>query len=162
MLETERVRFDVPQQALQLVRIHRAADPSERLPCEITRAVDVGAPGFARFVESLVRGVRAEDEQERQHGRRERERQRGYFESGEPFGELVLQDTVVDDGHEHRQQRAKDNWRAERADHPRVQNGPEVPAMAPGGFVPRPFGVPVYLVAMHLQCTSLTDNRVTD
>jgi len=100
MLETERVRFHIPQQALQLGRVTWVPDPRERLPCKIPGAIHIRAPGFPSFIEALVRRVRAEDEQEGEHGRRERERQGGHLESREPVGEVVLHHVVVKNGDE--------------------------------------------------------------
>lgn len=102
MLETKRVRFDVSQQALELRCIDRVTDPSEGLASKITSAIHIRAPRFPSLIKASIRGVRAEDEQESKHGRRERERQSVDFENGEPGGEstsLSLH-AVVDYGHE--------------------------------------------------------------
>lgn len=128
---------------MQPRRVLGAPDVGQGLPGEVPSPVHIGAPRFPGLVEPVVGGVRAEDEQEGQHGGREGERNRGHFELLDRIREAANGHQMVEHGHKHRDQSAQDHRRTGPENHARRHDAQDVAAMSPRRFVLRPFFVPV-------------------
>lgn len=131
ILQTKGVRFDVSQKAREFRSVVGVANPRECLASEVPRPVHIGAPELASFVEAVVGGVRAEDEQQREDGGSEREGQGGDLQKGNPGREFLRLDEVVEDGDESGEQSAGEYRRAQGEDDARGEDGGEVTAVAP-------------------------------
>jgi len=100
----------------------------------------------------LVGGVRAEDEQEGEHGGDEREGSGGNLECGHPGGEALVLDAEVDEGDEDGGDSGQEDWGQDAGDHAGGGDADQVAAVAVGGLVALPLGVAVdrVLIRVHL------------